>query len=98
MYLDIFKTKSDKENLKSLQITIVLLSAIIMVTILISEATSWLSRGTERAIVMLMGFWIFCSSFQKYLQRLPNVLRLVIFLTLLVIYWMGIFVYFTLKY
>jgi hypothetical protein len=98
MYLDIFRPKSDKENLKSLQGYTIILSVIIMGTIVISEATTWISRGTERAIVMMMGFWMFCSAFQRFLQKQPNVVKLAVFLILLIVYWMGIFVYFTLKY
>ncbi len=98
MYLDIFKEKSDKENLKSLQGFIIILSVIIMGTVVISEATAWISRGTERAIVMMMGFWIYCAAFQRFLQKQPYVLRLIVFFILVLIYWAGIYLYFTLKY
>ncbi len=98
MYLDIFKPKSDKENLKTLQGYAIILSVIIMGTIVISEATPWISRGTERAIVMMMGFWMFCAAFQRYLQKQPYVLRLIVFFVLVLIYWAGIYLYFTLKY
>ena len=98
MYLDIFKTKSDKENLKSLQVTTAILSAVIVATIAFSEFTNILSRGLERAVVALLGFWILCLSMQSYLQKQSLALKIIAYAVFLTIYSFVILVYFSLKY
>lgn len=98
MYLDIFKEKSVAENLKSLQAYVIILSSIIMITISLSEIKNTEFIGTMKAITMMMGFWLLCSAFQNYLQKISNPLKLIIFLLLSAIQWFGIFMYFVKKY
>jgi hypothetical protein len=98
MYLDIFKTRSDQENFRGLRISTAILSLIILTTIVIAESEAGLSRGTERAIVMLMAFWLLCLPIQGFLQTRPYLLKLIVYFIASFIYWGGIFRYFLVKY
>lgn len=97
MYLDIFTEKSTEENFKGLRSYVIILSVIIMGTIIISELTDQTFSNTAKAITMMMGFWLFCSSFQYRIQKISYPMRLIIFLLLGAIQWFGIFIYFTQK-
>jgi hypothetical protein len=95
VYLDIFKEKSIEENFSSLRAYVIILALIIMVVIIISEFTDISFQGTMKAITMMMGFWLFCAAFQHQLQKISYPRRLIIFLLLGAIQWLGIFIYFT---
>jgi hypothetical protein len=94
MYLDIFKEKSLEENFKSLRAFVIMLSSITMGTIVYSEFSDMDFQSTMKAITMMMAFWLFCAAFQHLLQKISYPIRILIFLLLGGIYWIGIFNYF----
>jgi hypothetical protein len=98
MYLDIFNEKSIEDNFKSLRAFVIMLSSIIMGTIIFSELSDMYYQGIIKAITMMMGFWLFCAAFQHLIQKISYPVRILIFLLLACIYWLGIFKYFTEKY
>jgi hypothetical protein len=98
MYLDVFKTRSDEENFRGLRISTAMLSLIILMVIVIAESEVGLSRGTERAIIVMMAFGLLCLPIQGFLQRKSNALRPATYFGAALIYCGGIFRYFLVKY
>jgi hypothetical protein len=94
MYLDIWQTKSQTDNLKSVQAFTWILAAVILVLGLLAEI-SVIPLGEAYGVTIMMAFWLLCVPFQPLLQRLQFGLRLVVFLALASIFWFGIFGHFT---
>jgi hypothetical protein len=97
MYLDIWQTKTETDNLKSVQALTWILAAVILVLCILAEK-SVIPLGTAHAIIMMMAFWLLCVPVQPLLQKKRFGFRLAIFFGLAAIYWFGIFGHFTHRY
>jgi len=71
-------------------------SAIIIVIVLISNFTTWMSKETTNLIVMIMAILLISQSFTPYFQKSPKIRKLVMIgLALLLL--LGVIVFFLIK-
>lgn len=72
--------KTDKAHLKEMVWVIRFYALVIIATIIISDATSWLPEGTDKFIIMLMALLAIAQSFRPYLLKHPKVRNVVIWI------------------